>query len=665
MPSPYFIGVDPSSFKLRMFFGRRQEIQTISNYLLNGDSVLLIGERRMGKTFLLYMIGDFARRGVDFCEQLLDRHTGALLAELRRSTASHHWAFVDLLGVTSAAGFYFKVLAELAEEQVERFETLSPMDHMVFLKELTKLSEHLSCREQRAVVLVDEGEKLLGLDESADIFSCLKAAIQRCDSVDFLLAGDIKPHQETPEFANLKGALRPIHLAPLDPADAEALIQVPVEGRLSFENQTVQQILELTGGKPSLVQILCGHLYELIPGTVEDTSQTHITLTDFECLWESELRDKVFESFEGALRDFFEGLQGHERSIFCFLAHNPLATVGDIAKALEIHTALVRRGLYRLHRAHRVRETESGFRIGAKIVEEFGSRFIAPIAKLPQPTSITVAPHDQQASDLTINLKHHAEGITALVRQWKGVRTQDEIESWLLMFEDDERDVAIKLLSNTKYYSQKEIDKRCRILHGKFLRTAGQSLKHIWFFGMGGASKSGQMLLYRYRAVNSLSVSHFQELRMLPAVAAKGVQILAFVDDFIGTGNQVTTFWHEELKSQRGIDKAKLYCLVLFAFQSAIEYVQNQTPFKVICVELLDERDRVFSSDCAIFSDDEERRRAEEICRRHGEVLWPQHALGYDDSQLLIAFEYQAPNNSLPILWSNAKGWLPIFKRQS
>ncbi|MBC8492402.1 MAG: ATP-binding protein [Chloroflexi bacterium] len=56
MPSPYFIAVDPSPFKLRMFFGRRQEIRAISNYLLNGDSVLLIGERRMGKTFLLYHV---------------------------------------------------------------------------------------------------------------------------------------------------------------------------------------------------------------------------------------------------------------------------------------------------------------------------------------------------------------------------------------------------------------------------------------------------------------------------------------------------------------------------------------------------------------------------------------------------------------------------------
>ena len=204
-----------------------------------------------------------------------------------------------------------------------------------------------------------------------------------------------------------------------------------------------------------------------------------------------------------------------------------------------------------------------------------------------------------------------------------------------------------------------------KILHNKFMRTITPCRKHVWFFGMGGPSKSGQMLLYHYRAVNSLSESHFRYLWNLPAFTAKGIRVLAFVDDFIGTGKQVTTFWHEELKGQRGIETADLYCLVLFAFREAIVYVQTQTPFKVICVERLDERDRVFSPECSIFSNDEERRRAEEICRRHGEMLCPQNPLGYDDSQALIAFEYQTPNNSLPILWSQAKGWIPIFERKT
>ena len=396
MTSPYFISVDPSPEKLCMFFGRRREIQEIADHLQNGDSVLLIGERRMGKTFLLYMIGDFAGRGADFYEDLLDRQTGTLLAELRRSMASYRWAFVDLLSVTNAAGFYFKVLTELAKEQVEQFAALSPMDHMVFSNELTRLSKDLTHRGERAIVLVDESEKLLDMDKSADIFSCLKAVIQQCDAIDFLLAGDIKSHQVTPEFMNLKGALRLIHLAPLDPADAKALIQLPVEGRLSFEDLALGRILELTGGKPSLVQILCGHLYELVAS--EDISDgIHLTLTEFDRLWESELRDKVFESFDAALRDFFEGLQSHEHDIFCFLAHNPLATVDDIVDALGIQPALARRSLYRLKRAHRIEETESGFCISAKIVEEFGFRFVPyPITESPQPIPMKIVAHKQR-----------------------------------------------------------------------------------------------------------------------------------------------------------------------------------------------------------------------------------------------------------------------------
>jgi hypothetical protein len=376
MPSPYFINVDPASHKLRMFFGRRQEIQAIRDYLMNGDSVLLIGERRIGKTFLMYMIGDFAKGGVESCKQLLDRQAGVLLAELRYSTASWRWPYVDMLAITSASGLYFRILTELAEEQAERLAVLVPIDHTVFLRELTKLSEGLSRRRQRAVVLVDESEKLLSLDESAQVLSCLKAVVQQCDSIDFVLAGDFKPHQETLEFINLKGALRPLHLGPLEPTDATALILMPVEGQLSFEEQALQRVLELTGCRPGLIQILCDHLYESV--MLERPSPSYVTLAELDRLWESKLRSRVFESFEAVLKDFFEGLQGDERSIFAFLAHQPSATEDEIASTLHIQPVLVRRGLQSLQVAHRIEYTGTGYCIGAKLVEEFGSRFAIP-----------------------------------------------------------------------------------------------------------------------------------------------------------------------------------------------------------------------------------------------------------------------------------------------
>lgn len=60
------------------------------------------------------------------------------------------------------------------------------------------------------------------------------------------------------------------------------------------------------------------------------------------------------------------------------------------------------------------------------------------------------------------------------------------------------------------------------------------------------------------------------------------------------------------------------------------------------------------------------------ICQKYGEKLYPKHPLGYDDSQLLIAFEYNTPNNTLPIIWSSTNNessnietiWHPIFERR-
>ena len=55
--SPYFINFDPSPTKLQMFFGRQRELATIISHLQKGESILLIGEKRIGKTFLLYILG--------------------------------------------------------------------------------------------------------------------------------------------------------------------------------------------------------------------------------------------------------------------------------------------------------------------------------------------------------------------------------------------------------------------------------------------------------------------------------------------------------------------------------------------------------------------------------------------------------------------------------
>lgn len=56
-----------------------------------------------------------------------------------------------------------------------------------------------------------------------------------------------------------------------------------------------------------------------------------------------------------------------------------------------------------------------------------------------------------------------------------------------------------------------------------------------------------------------------------------------------------------------------------------------------------------------------------------GELVWPEHPLGYENSGLLVAYYFQTPNNSLPIIWANGENnkvdgrrpypWRPLFER--
>ena len=56
------------------------------------------------------------------------------------------------------------------------------------------------------------------------------------------------------------------------------------------------------------------------------------------------------------------------------------------------------------------------------------------------------------------------------------------------------------------------------------------------------------------------------------------------------------------------------------------------------------------------------------LARVYGEALVPAHPLGYDDSELLLGFSHNTPDNTLPIIWFEkehgaTEPWYPIFRR--
>ena len=56
----------------------------------------------------------------------------------------------------------------------------------------------------------------------------------------------------------------------------------------------------------------------------------------------------------------------------------------------------------------------------------------------------------------------------------------------------------------------------------------------------------------------------------------------------------------------------------------------------------------------------------EKVAMSYGVLLWPECPGGWDNNQLLLGFQHNTPDNTLPILWAEGTSthpWTPAFKR--
>lgn len=249
------------------------------------------------------------------------------------------------------------------------------------------------------------------------------------------------------------------------------------------------------------------------------------------------------------------------------------------------------------------------------------------------------------------------------------------ILKWLDNFDEGERELALELLVKFIYYKNEEI--------GSLLKTAYNMLIHelcfelekessdedphvflsqnFCFFGMGGnPSKSGEYLLLRFRQLNNLHPDIFPEsLNSIPT----GIERIVFIDDLIGSGKQAKDYWNEKVKNMSESNtRIQFYYLSLFGTEEGINEVKAETKLKIITVNKLTDENKVFSKISEYFETEKKRETMEAICKKHGANLYSDGPLGFGNSQLFIGFEYNTPDNTLPIIWGEEK-WFPLFRR--
>jgi hypothetical protein len=235
-------------------------------------------------------------------------------------------------------------------------------------------------------------------------------------------------------------------------------------------------------------------------------------------------------------------------------------------------------------------------------------------------------------------------------------------------------------------------------------------IKHTCFIGVGNPSESGVHLLYYFRQENGLSKKRFldavqiftrspptnsnsntgllqqfvswisslktgrnQSSEML-ALRHPQIRRYVFLDDICGSGDTAIDYSRLVLKDLFKLNpNAKAFYYCLFATNDGLNNIRRNTLFGKNCAAVyeLDASYRCLSAESRYLKNvpsyiDPDI--ARQIAIEYGEMLNPHLAFGYKDSQMLMGFHHNTPDNTIGIMWLDEScgascHWSPIFKR--
>jgi hypothetical protein len=250
-----------------------------------GNHVALYGERRIGKTSLLYQLAHRLRE--------IEDAPGAYL---------YLPVFVNLQMVPEARFFYALMRAIagvarpyldgrgrtlpylLADERSAGYDSLDMADD---LERVLESLHEVTDRPVRFVLLLDEADKMNGYDPHTQegLRGLLMTPLGR--QVKLVWSGQTMNrewHLETSPWFNL--FKHEIHLAGLEEEAAVRLIRQPVKGVFTYDDEAVARILHYSDRQPYTIQRLCSFCIRQLLAkdrfrvTVEDVETAYQAMQD-------------------------------------------------------------------------------------------------------------------------------------------------------------------------------------------------------------------------------------------------------------------------------------------------------------------------------------------------------------------------------------------------
>lgn len=239
-----------------------------------------------------------------------------------------------------------------------------------------------------------------------------------------------------------------------------------------------------------------------------------------------------------------------------------------------------------------------------------------------------------------------------------------ELYFWLDNFQPEEYEMAITLLEHVDYYRESDF---VSLLKNAIDKLQLNNNSKLHFIPIGDPGKSGYIVLYQlqklyapiknkaffYSTPDSIEIE-----QLLPN------DYIILVDDFIGSGRTVDKFL-DALKDKERLLQFPRLCLICgIIMKSGLGLLHRKytIPYHVV-IATGDIKYKAFEKGESPFGGYVRMKRMRDFCYKYGLKLYREGPLGFKNTQSLVIIEHSSPNDSLPILWSSRKKWVPLAPR--
>lgn len=261
----------------------------------------------------------------------------------------------------------------------------------------------------------------------------------------------------------------------------------------------------------------------------------------------------------------------------------------------------------------------------------------------------------------------YSDRINSICLRLRNSVTGIQVLNWLENFKEEEWNLAFAEIIYDFDESLKKI-----------LADATTAEK-LYLHGLGEFGKSGSSLIYYIKKTPTFKENEyrFKILSHIKKIKQQGLRAnsnLILIDDIIGSGKSLTTYFNHNIKQQLLKEKFNININIL-----CLAYMQDSVKLLKENIENLKiygtGYKKAFASGSSVFGYRPKMLPIRQLCYEYGLELFKlydeetketiAHPLGYNKSQSLIVFAHSVPNNTLPIIWSSRNNWHPLFPRNA